>query len=75
MNFRNNIAHSILGNGAYMYPNPADGGNKLCFEFDRFAAYKVTESCVVTYAETFDLRADRLTCIDNQKGLSLNTGG
>ena len=28
----------------------------------------------MTYAQTLDLKANTLTCIDNEKGISLNTG-
>lgn len=73
VNFRNNVAHSIAGYGSYSYPNPAD--SSACFEVSHFTAYKVSEPCVVTFAKTRDHRASHITCIDNEKGMSLNTAG
>jgi len=44
VSFRNNIAHSIGGEGggygAYMYANPALSKSKKCFEISHFTAYK-----------------------------------
>jgi len=71
--FRNNVAHSSAGYGAYLYPNPAHKTTKKCFEISHFAAYKNKEPCVVTFLNTEEHRAHDLTCIDNEKGISLNT--
>ena len=73
VNFRNNVAHSVSGYGAYMYKNPADSSASRCFEVSHFTGYKVSEPCVMTFAQTLEHRANSLTCIDNEKGLSLNT--
>lgn len=70
--FYNNIAHSVGGYGSYMYPNPADSTSS-CFEVSNIIAYKVSEPCVVTFVKTKEHNAHSITCIDNEKGVSLNT--
>ena len=39
--FKDNVAHSIDGSGAYIYPDPAADGHNECYEGSHFAAYKV----------------------------------
>ena len=72
VSFKNNIAHSIGGYGAYGYGNPAID-NTQCFEFSDFAAYKTLDACVVTFEKTLDHKAHHITCIDTVIGMSLNT--
>jgi hypothetical protein len=38
VNFKNNIARSIDGSGARIYPNPADTAQKTCYEASFFSA-------------------------------------
>jgi len=38
--FHNNVAHSVNGCGANIYPSPADGRSATCMEGSHFAAYK-----------------------------------
>ena len=74
--FRNNIAHSVLGYGAYVYANPAlSSTSSKCFETSYFTSYKNVEPCVVSFVPTEEHRAHHITCIDNEKGISLNTAG
>jgi len=42
-NFKGNVAHSVAGHGARIYPNPNDKESTTCFEGSYFSAYKVTE--------------------------------
>ena len=73
-NFYNNIAHSSAGYGAYIYPPPqASSKTTKCFELSHFTGYKNFEPCVVTMAQTLDQRAHNLRCLDNARGVSLNT--
>lgn len=72
--FRNNVAHSVNGYGAYIYPNPADSTSS-CFEANHFAGYKNNDACVVTFARTKKHLANNINCIDNVIGLSLGTAG
>jgi hypothetical protein len=41
--FRDNVAHSIAGAGAYIYPDPAVAGHSTCYEGSHFSAYKNQE--------------------------------
>ena len=76
VNFRNNVAHSTEGYGLYTYVNPADvGSSGKCYEVSRFAGYKCGETCITSLVDTDELRGNDITCIDNEKGLSLMTGG
>merc|ERR550532_2099115 len=70
--FRNNIAHSVYGYGTYAYPNPAHSTSE-CWEVSHVIGYKLTEPCVQTFAKSADQHVHSVTCIDNEKGLSLNT--
>ena len=73
-NFKNNVAHSVGGYGAYVYKNPASATQSKCFEASNFAAYKTSEPCAVSLVPTLEHRASNFTCIDVEKGLSLGTG-
>lgn len=73
VSFRDNVAHSIGRMGAYVYPNPAIAGSAKCFEASHAVAYKVQETCFQAYADTDELRAHHVTCIDNKMGASLIT--
>lgn len=39
--FRNNIAHSVDGSGAYIFPDATGNSHHTCYEGSHFAAYKV----------------------------------
>ena len=73
--FRDNVAHSTEGAGAYIYPNPAGNSHAKCYEGSHFAGYKNTLQCVVTHYPTTEMRMRDLTCIDNGKGVNLQTAG
>jgi len=72
--FYNNVAHSVGGYGAYVYANPLSTTTSKCMEFSHFAAYKTVEACLVSFVPTQEQKAHHITCVDVQKGLSLNTG-
>ena len=38
--FYMNVAHSVDGCGAHIYPDPGDGKSAVCYEGSHFAAYK-----------------------------------
>jgi len=40
--FRNNVAHSIDGAGAHIFPDVALPKSSVCYEGSYFAAYKTT---------------------------------
>ena len=69
--FRNNIAHSNDGAGAYIYPSASSSSHSSCYEGSFFSGYKNQLNCVATHYKTKDMRMRHLTCIDNAKGVSL----
>ena len=73
--FTYNVAHSVDGVGAYIYPDPTDSTQKTCMEASYFFGYKNAGACLATFAKTDDLRVHDLSCIDNVEGLSLITTG
>lgn len=50
--FRNNVAHSSNGAGAYIYPDVAGSNHAKCYEGSHFTAYKNTLQCVETHYPT-----------------------
>jgi hypothetical protein len=73
--FKGNVAHSVQGSGAYIYPDPAVAEHGACYEGSHFAAYKVTESGLATHYRSEEIRMRDMTFIDNQEGISLQTAG
>lgn len=73
--FRNNVAHSSNGAGAYIYPDVAGNRHDKCYEGSHFTAYKNQLQCVVTHYITEEIRMHDITCIDNERGINLQTGG
>jgi hypothetical protein len=72
--FKNNIAHSILGTGAIIYPNPSQASQFNCYEGSYFAAYKCTLDGVVSIFKTKEVIFSNLVLIDNGWGISANVG-
>lgn len=59
-----------------MYANPAfSSTNSKCVELSYMTSYKVKETCLLAFPATVELRAHHINCIDNEKGVSLLTGG
>jgi len=73
--FRDNVSHSNNGAGAYIYPDKYSATQGTCYEGSAFSAYKTTLPCVVTHYPSREIRMHGMTCIDNVKGISLQTGG
>lgn len=69
--FRDNVAHSSEGSGAYIYPDKYNSAHAKCYQGSHFAGYKNTQQCVVTHYFSEEIRMHDLTCIDNQKGINL----
>jgi len=76
LKFRDNISHSNLGAGALPYPDVSLGTNQnQCYQVANFKSYKTTLPCVAAFYHTKEIRAYNLTCIDQEKGLNLQTAG
>ena len=65
LKFSYNVAHSVDGVGAYMYPDPTDATQTSCMEASYFFGYKNSGACLATFALTKELRVHDLSCIDN----------
>ena len=50
--FRDNVAHSINGYGAIIYPSVAIPSTSECLEGSHFAAYKNTDMGVISFFDT-----------------------
>lgn len=72
--FKNNVAHSIDGSGAYIYPDPADSSQASCYESSGFSAYKCRDTPLTTFYSTKEVRMRDMTFVDNHLGVSLNIG-
>lgn len=72
--FYNNVAHSVQGNGAIIYPDPALSTSKVCYEGSHFSAYKVTEQGLSTYFDTAEMRFHDMVFVDNTLGMTLQIG-
>lgn len=74
-NFRNNVAHSIDGAGANIFPDVTGNSHGKCYEMSHFAAYKVVQASVENMFKTYEMRAVNITSIDAAWGISLQTVG
>lgn len=73
--FKNNVAHSSNGAGAYIYPDSASSSHSKCYEGSHFTGYKNQLQCIATHYSTREMRFHDITCIDNAKGINLQTAG
>ena len=73
--FRDNVAHSIKGAGAYIYPDPAVAGHSTCYEGSHFSAYKNQENGVEANYKSKEVHFHDMTFIDNVDGLNINANG
>ena len=73
--FKNNVAHSIKGSGALVIPMLDDVNSKNCYEASDFSAYKCTEQGVATNFDSNEIRIHDMVFVDNQMGVTIQTGG
>ena len=71
--FKNNVAHSIDGTGAFIFPDPASSSSSTCYEGSYFAAYKNTDTPLTTEYTSSEVRMRNMVFIDSHKGVSLQT--
>jgi hypothetical protein len=72
--FKNNVAHSIAGSGAYIFPDPTINTSSSCYEGSHFSAYKCDDTPLTTFYSTNEVRMRDMLFVDNHKGVSLNIG-
>jgi len=73
--FRGNVAHSVLGGGANIFPDVAGNDHNTCYEGSHFSAYKVTFAGVSTNFNGMEQRMSNMVMADNVLGVSLIVAG
>jgi hypothetical protein len=73
--FYGNVAHSVDGCGAHIYPDPGDGKSAVCYEGSHFSAYKNQQQGLATHFNTNEQRFHDMVFVDNQLGVSYQIGG
>lgn len=72
--FRDNVAHSMDGSGAYIFPDVTGNDHSSCYEGSHFAAYKCDQTGVGTHFKSKEIRMSYITSIDNELGINLQIG-
>jgi len=67
--FRNNVAHSVTGDGAIVFPDVTGSGHSKCYEGSHFAAYKCSMSGILSHFWSEEIRWNHITLIDNSLGV------
>lgn len=73
--FRNNVAHSILGGGAFIFPDVTGSAHANCYEGSHFSAYKCSYTGVATHFISQEIRMSHMTMIDNTLGVNILADG
>jgi len=64
--FKDNVAHSISGNGATIYRDPSSPTQRQCLEASFFVAYKCNLVGIVSNQATDNLIFSNMVLIDNR---------
>lgn len=72
--FENNVAHSIDGSGAHIYPDPSDKSSEECYEGGFFKAYKCNDTPLTSFYASKEVRMHDMVFLDNHKGVSVMIG-
>lgn len=72
--FKDNIAHSIGGNGAIIFKNSSSWAQGKCLEASYFTAYKCTGVGIVSNQHTDGVTFTNMILIDNGYGASADVG-
>lgn len=62
--FRNNVAHSVAGTGAVIFPDVTGSDHRKCHEGSHFSAYKVQEQSIAGMFPTQEMRMTNIVSID-----------
>jgi len=72
VHFIGNVAHSVEGCGAHIFPNAASAKTQdICYEGSHFAAYKTTQLGLATHFVSREIIMTNMTMIDNVLGINL----
>ena len=75
LSFFNNVAHSVKGNGAFVYPDLNNQNILTCFEANNYTAYKNTEAGIISYEFSANINYNNMILIDNGYGFTVMNGG
>lgn len=64
-NFFGNVARSINGHGARIYPDPLVASHATCYQGSKFGSAWVTQNGVVTADRSAEFRLEDVQCIDS----------
>ena len=73
--FKDNVAHSVDGSGALIYPDKTVATSQTCYQGSHFAAYKNKQAGIATHYSPMEIRMSNMVMIDNKLGVSLQGGG
>jgi len=73
--FRNNVAHSCNGGGAFIHPDITGSGHKNCYEGSYFSSYKTTLTSIATHFVSQEIRMSHMTLIDAGLGINIFADG
>jgi hypothetical protein len=68
--FRNNIAHSNIGLGAVVFPDPSDSTQSTCMQASWFIGYKNNEDAILSIFATTTVYYINMIFVDNVIGPS-----
>jgi hypothetical protein len=63
--FKDNVAHSIDGSGANIFPDVNGNSHSQCYEGSHFAAYKNRQHSVAAHFASEEIRFRNIVSIDN----------
>jgi len=69
--FYNNVAHSVVGVGAAVYPNPSVSDHISCLQASYFSAYKNSMNGIWSFFETEQLIYSNMILADNVEGIAM----
>jgi len=73
--FKNNVAHSVNGVGAFIYPNENVATHKTCYEGSHFSAYKISRQSMFGFFVTDQFVMSHVNSIDCMLGISAKIEG
>lgn len=73
--FKDNVAHSVDGSGACIFPDPGLSSGKTCYQGSDFKAYKNSQASIGVMQETNEARFSTIISVDNTLGVSINLSG
>jgi hypothetical protein len=68
---KNITAHSVLGSGVSIKPDPACSDSWTCYQFSDVKAYKVSQAGVAVNYQGIEVRVNNVVLVDNSMGIFL----